>query len=103
MRSAIKVNMRKTLMTTLMLAMPKMALACPVCFGQSDSPLALGANMGIWVLLGFTGAVLSAFASFFVYLMRRAKLAATGADPAEAGHYVRQDRPHDVQEGIAEC
>ncbi|MGB7220446.1 MAG: hypothetical protein WBD07_16730 [Vicinamibacterales bacterium] len=102
MRSAVTL-MRKTLMTTLVLAVPRAALACPVCFGQSDSPLALGANMGIWVLLGFTGAVLSAFASFFVYLMRRAKLAAAVSDPVESGHYVRQDGPHDVQEGIAEC
>jgi len=99
--------MRKALTAFAMLAVPKAALACPVCFGQSDSPLALGANMGIWVLLGITGAVLSAFASFFVYLMRRAKLAAALSGPAEAGHYVRQgerqDGPHDVQEGIAEC
>jgi hypothetical protein len=75
-------NMRNTLITTFMLAVPRAALACPVCFGQSDSPLALGANMGIWVMLGVTGAVLSAFAGFFIYLMRRAKKAAT-ADPQE--------------------
>ena len=87
--------MRNTLATFAILAVPRAALACPVCFGQSDSPLALGANMGIWVLLGFTGAVLSAFASFFVYLMRRAKM-------VEQGH-VRQDGPHGPQEGIAEC
>jgi hypothetical protein len=74
--------MRNTLITLLVLAVPRIALACPVCFGQSDSPLALGANMGIWVMLGITGAMLSAFASFFIYLMRRAKKAAK-ADPQE--------------------
>lgn len=87
--------MRKVLGAFVMLAVPRAALACPVCFGQSDSPLALGANMGIWVLLGFIGAVLSAFASFFVYLMRRAKMVEQNDR--------RQDGSHDVQEGIAEC
>jgi hypothetical protein len=52
------------------------AVACPVCFGQNDSPLASGVNMGIFVMLGVTGVVLAGFASFFIYLMRRARLAA---------------------------
>ena len=82
-------KIRKPLMTLAILAAPRVALACPVCFGQSDSPLALAANMGIWVLLGITGAVLSAFASFFVYLMRRAKMAAD-ASPTQAGRHVRE-------------
>jgi hypothetical protein len=74
--------MRQVFVAFAMLTVPRVALACPVCFGQSDSPLALGANMGIWVMLGITGAMLSAFASFFIYLMRRAKKAAK-ADPQE--------------------
>jgi cytochrome c oxidase subunit 2 len=40
-------------------------LACPVCFGQNDSPLALGINYGILAMLGFIGSLLLAFASFF--------------------------------------
>jgi hypothetical protein len=59
--------------TLLMLAAPRAALACPVCFGQSDSPLARGVNMGIYFLLAVVGAVLAAFASFFIYLARRAR------------------------------
>jgi hypothetical protein len=39
--------------------------------------------------------VLTAFASFFIYLMRRAKMA--GEDPAEGGHHIRG------QEGPAQC
>ena len=50
-------------------------LACAVCFGQSDSPMAVGTNMGIFLMLGVTAAVLTAFASFFIYLSRRARLA----------------------------
>jgi hypothetical protein len=49
-------------------------LACPVCFGQSDSPMAKGMNLGILFLLGVTGVVLASFAAFFIYLMRRARL-----------------------------
>jgi hypothetical protein len=45
--------------------------ACVACYGQSDSPLAEGMNMGILFLLGCIGAVLAGFASFFVYLGRR--------------------------------
>jgi len=45
-----------------------------VCFGQSDSPLAKGVNMGVLFLLGTITAVLIGFASFMVYLARRAKV-----------------------------
>ena len=62
------------LFTALLLAVPRAALACPVCFGQSDSPMAKGVNMGIFFLLGVVGLVLAAFAAFFVYLARRARM-----------------------------
>jgi hypothetical protein len=67
--------MRRALFTSLLAALPRAALACPVCFGQNDSPLALGINYGILAMLGFIGSLLLAFASFFIYLMRRARLA----------------------------
>ena len=51
--------------------MPSIVLACAVCFGQSDSPLAQGTNMAIFFMLGVTAVMLAAFASFFVYLIRR--------------------------------
>ncbi len=59
-----------------LLAAPRAALACPVCFGNSDSPLAIAMNTGIFVMLVVVGGVLSAFAYFIVYLVRRAKLVA---------------------------
>jgi hypothetical protein len=49
-------------------------LACSVCFGQSDSPLAQGTNMGIFFMLGVTGIMLASFAGFFIYLIRRKRL-----------------------------
>jgi hypothetical protein len=48
--------------------------ACSVCFGASDAPMAVGTNMGIFLMLGVTGVVLAGFASFFIYLIRRARL-----------------------------
>ena len=66
--------MRKILMAVAIVAAPRAALACSVCFGQSDSPMALGVNMGIFIMLGVTGVVLAGFASFFIYLIRRARL-----------------------------
>lgn len=59
-----------------LLAAPRAALACPVCFGNSDSPLAIAMNTGIFMMLVVVGAMLSAFAYFIVYLIRRAKLVA---------------------------
>ena len=90
--------MRTTLVTLGLLAAPRAALACPVCFGQSDSPLAWGVNMGIFVMLGLVAVVLSAFAAFFIYLMRRARLA--GPPPPPGRSY---DLGNGPQEGTARC
>jgi hypothetical protein len=46
-------------------------LACTACFGQSDSQMAQGMNMGIFALLMVITSVLFGIASFFVYLARR--------------------------------
>lgn len=54
--------------------MHSMVLACSVCFGQSDSPLAQGTNMAIFFMLGVTAVMLAAFAGFFIYLIRRKRL-----------------------------
>jgi hypothetical protein len=54
---------------------PVAALACPVCFGSTDAPIAGAVNLAIFALLGVTGAVLGSFVAFFVYLARKAKQA----------------------------
>ena len=66
----------KTLIIAFVLAAPRAALACPVCFGQNDSPLAQAMNSGIIFMLVVVAGVLAAFASFFIYLKRRARLVA---------------------------
>ena len=65
--------MRKTFIATLILAVPRSAFACPVCFGNSDSPLAIATNMGIIAMLVVVAGMIGAFATFFIYLNRRAK------------------------------
>ena len=72
---------------------PRMALACPVCFGQNDSPLASAINAGVIVMLGFVVAVLGAFGAFIVHLNRRARLVAQ-AD---------EERSLEPAEGTAQC
>jgi hypothetical protein len=66
---------RRIVITIVLLLAPRVAMACPVCFGQSDSPMASAANLAILMMLVVVGVVLAAFASFFIYLMRRARLA----------------------------
>lgn len=85
--------MRTAMLTMLLLGAPTAALACPVCFGESDAPLAKAMNMGIGLMLVVVLGVLAAFASFIVSLVRRARLAE--ADVARA-----QSEP---QEGTAQC
>ena len=76
---------RVALATALLVLAPRAALACPVCFGQNDSPMAAGMNYGIFLMLGVIVGLWVAFASFFIYLKRRASLVESGAlTPAKA-------------------
>ena len=70
----------RTVLTVLALtiAAPRVSWACPVCFGDPNSPMAIGASWGILLLLGITAGVLSAFAGFFLYLMKRSRMALGG-------------------------
>jgi len=73
------------LVAAVFLAAPRVALACPVCFGQNDSPLASAMNLGIVAMLVVVAGVLAAFGSFIVYLNRRANLAELSAGDKKAG------------------
>jgi hypothetical protein len=50
------------------------AAACPICFGDPNSPITKSAELGVWFLLAVIVIVEVAFAVFFfVYLRRRAR------------------------------
>jgi len=88
--------MRGSIAALLVLGMPRLALACPVCFGNSDAPMASATNTGILFMLGIVGVVLCGFASFFIHLIRRANRVAAEADRADAGRL-------SPSEGTAQC
>ena len=95
--------MRRAVFTAILLAAPRAALACPVCFGASDSPLANAINTGVIMMLGVVAAVLGSFAAFFIYLNRRAREVANRAE-SESGGYMRSSMSRTTpQEGTAQC
>ena len=82
--------MQKALLTLAFLAAPRLALACPVCFGDSDSPMAAAMNMGIMAMLIVVAGVLGAFATFFIYLIRRANQLERSAEAGAAERVAEQ-------------
>jgi len=87
-------DMRNRLLILLvMLGAPRVALACPVCFGQNDSPMAQAMNLGIMLMLVVVAGVLASFAAFFISLVRRARLADRVPEPSRV----------EPQEGTAQC
>jgi hypothetical protein len=54
---------------------PSESLACPICFGDPDSPVVRGANWAVVTLLGVTGGVMSGFVGFIFHLMKRSRQA----------------------------
>lgn len=72
--------MRSALLAAALTVVPRAVLACPVCFGQNDSPLALGVNYGIYFLLAIIVGLWMAFGSFFIHLKRRADLAEAASE-----------------------
>lgn len=85
--------MTRVLITASLVLAPRLALACPVCFGQSDSPMAKATNLGIVAMLVVVAGVLAGFAAFIVNLARRARLAARGDAQAlhDGNHFAEGD------------
>jgi hypothetical protein len=67
--------MKTVVIALALLAIPRLALACPVCFGGADSAQTQAAQTGILALLVVTVVMLASIAGFFfVYLRRRIRL-----------------------------
>jgi hypothetical protein len=61
-------------------------VACPVCYGNVQTPLTKGTNNGILVLLGIVGSVQVGFVALFINFWKRAKAlqrVAAGTQPAD--------------------
>ena len=72
--------MRTLLLTIVRLAAPRAALACPVCFGQNDTPMGNAVKAGVILMLVLVGLVLTGFGAFIVQLNRRARTFAEQSD-----------------------
>ena len=72
--------MRTLLLTIVLLAAPRTALACPVCFGQNDTPMGNAVKAGVILMLVLVGLVLTGFGAFIVQLNRRARTFAEQSD-----------------------
>ena len=64
-----------TALMAVFLMTPRLTWACPVCSGDPNSPMAIGASSGMLVLLAITAGMFSALAAFFLYLMKRGRMA----------------------------
>jgi hypothetical protein len=69
--SASKTNFRIILAAFVCFLSHPRVMACAACFGQSDSNMAKGMNVGIFALLLVITCVLSGIGGFFLYLARR--------------------------------
>jgi hypothetical protein len=74
---------KRIVFTAVVLLVPRLALACPVCFGQSDAPMAKAVNIGILAMLVVVAGMLASFAAFFIYLNRRARMFAPTETPTK--------------------
>lgn len=62
---------RKTAIFVLLaLLMPRVAAACPICFGAAHGPLLDAARLGVLVMLVITVGVLTVLALFFRRIAR---------------------------------
>lgn len=55
------------------LLVPSVASACPVCYGDPNSPMVKGANNGVWVLLGIVAFVQIGFVALFLSFWKKAQ------------------------------
>jgi predicted transporter len=72
----MKVSRAFAIAAAAMLFSSSPAFACPVCFGAEETSIIDANKIGVLVLLGITLLVQGAFAAFFFYLRKRAKLIA---------------------------
>ena len=71
---------------TVLMAVPQLAAACAVCYGEVDSAMTEGMNNGILALLGFVAVVQVGFVALFLRFRHRSKkLADMQREPVRGG------------------
>jgi len=65
--------MRRLLVACCLLLVAQAAMACPVCYGDPNSPMVKGTNNGILFLLGVVGVLWVGFAALFLSFWMRAR------------------------------
>lgn len=75
LRSSRQVLQTLAVAAGLVLAAPQAGWACQVCFGDPNSAMSIGASWGILVMICITAGVLGCFARFFLYLLKRSRMA----------------------------
>jgi hypothetical protein len=66
-------NSRLALIAIAILLMPAVLSACPVCYGNPDSPMTKSSNNAILFMIGVIGFVQIGFIAMFWSFWRRAK------------------------------
>lgn len=66
-------HMRYVVATIVIVLVPSIAAACPVCYGDPNSPMVKGANNGVWVLLGIIAFVQIGFVALFWSFWKKAQ------------------------------
>jgi hypothetical protein len=65
--------MKRTLLAVAVAALPRIASACPACFGDPNSAMTHGASNGVLFMLGIVGFVQVGFVALFWTFWRRAR------------------------------
>ena len=64
---------RQLIITLLLILAPQVAHACPVCYGNPDSPLTKGSDNAMLFMLGVIGFVQVGFLGLFFTFWRRSR------------------------------
>lgn len=73
MRRPAKLNVQLILITAAILIVPAVLSACPVCYGNPDSPMTKSSNNAILFMIGVIGFVQVGFIAMFWSFWRRAR------------------------------
>jgi hypothetical protein len=63
----------RVFLAAIVVLLPTIAAACPVCFGDPNSAMVKGTNNGIFFLLGVIGFVQVGLGAMFIAFWRRAR------------------------------